>query len=355
MGLFKPKAPKGTVALAARGVRYPIRMDNKKRNTRWWIMLSGVLTVTVAAAGAVKNHGLLSDVMQFSVSENGEDTYGPAYGFLLRHMSQLRAGAPLPKVSLFDQGVSTAALPIGVYPLSETFTLDFADPRTIDPMETAFMEIDNTAYLELQAELTANAEQSLVAPGAATVVLSGVTMTVWQDYASGTVGSRPLWKPRMRQFSQPLTGANQDDQFPVKSQAAKVRSVTLGAIATDADGGTVIVSDAITALRLIGDTENGNIIGPNKANFKQLVNSQRMLAGGDVAALDAFYTAYFAEYGRHSNVINPLDFPNLRYEMQDAVSASGATQVVALLEELTTPPQNPGNRVTSAALPEWAK
>lgn len=355
--MFKPKSPKGQVLIPSPSIRYPVKLDNYQRTVRLWITLSLTLTVGVAPAGAVKNHGLPSDVFQLAISENGEDTYGIAPAWMLRHLSQYRAASPLPKTSLFDLGVSTTALPIGAHNISETFSIDFADPRTLDPLETAFMETDPTAYLQVEALMNPNAAVSLVAPGGggATLAISNAQMTVWQDFASGEVGQLPLFKPRVRSFSQTIAGTNADDPFYVKSQAKRIRTIVLGATATDADGGTQIVSDAIVAVRLIGDGKNGNIIGPNKANFIQLVNSQRALAGGDVAALNALYAQYFPEYGRLASTIDPRDFPNLRFEMQDNVSAVGSTVAQAIIEELTVPAQDPNYRVTSTALPAWAE
>lgn len=353
--MFKPRDPKGQVLIPSPSIRYPVKLTNYQRTTRLWITLALIVNVAGVAAGAVKNHGLPSDVMQIAISENGEDTYGIAPAWMLRHMSQYRGGSPAPKTSLFDLGVSTTALPVGAHAISETFTIDFADPRQLDPLETAFMETDPTAYLQVEALLNPNAAASLVAPGAATVTISGASMTVWQDFASGEIGQLPLWKPRVRSFSQTIAGTNADDPFFVKSQASRIRSIVLSATATDSDGGTVIVSDAISAVRLIGDGRNANIIGPNKADFATLVESQRLLAGGDTAALEAIFMQYFADYGRLASTIDPRRFPNLRFEMSDAVSASGSTVAQAIIEELTTPSQSPDYRVTSTALPPWAE
>jgi hypothetical protein len=345
-------APKGSVTFptALRGVRDHVTLDNRQRAVRLMVTIAAVLTVAGGPAGLVRNGGMLSNCVQFAVNENGEDTWGVVDGTLVRALAEFRASQPLGGTFL----PASANLPIGAYTLRETFPIDFADPRCIDPMETAFKEQDPSSFFQLDMLVNANAENTLVAPnGGATVTLGPVTLTVWQDFATAAAGSEPLFKPRVRQISQVIAGTNPADILYVKTNS-RLRGLVIGAYATAADGGTIIVTDAINALRLIGDSANGNVIGPNQADFGDLVEFQRAIAGGDVTNLGAFLTSYFADNGRLGNTIVPVaQFPNFRYELNDAVSASGSTRAVVLVEELIRKPAVNGYPTVAPELPAW--
>jgi hypothetical protein len=345
-------APKGSVTFptALRGVRDHVTLDNRQRTVRLLVTIAAVLTVAGAPAGAVRNGGMLSNCVQFAVNENGEDTWGVVDGFLVRALAEFRSAQPLGGTFLPASG----ALPIAAYTLRETFPIDFADPRCIDPMETAFMEQDPSSFFQLDMLVNANAENTLVAPaGGSTVTLGPVTLTVTQDFATGAAGSYPLFKPRVREISQVVAGVNPADILYVKTNA-RLRALTVGAIATAADGGSLIVSDVMNALRLIGDSANGNVIGPNQMNYADLVNFQRAVAGGNVSNLNAFLTSYFADNGRLGNTIVPVaQFPNFRYEFNDQPSASGSTRIVALMEELVRKAPVNGYATVAPELPAW--
>ncbi len=348
------RSNKGTAALnmATAGTRVPVILDNRQRTNRLIVTIAATLTVIGFAAGPVRNGGRLSAVFQHAVNENGEDTFGIADAYMLRALAEYRAGQPLAGVTL----PASAALPVAAYPLRETYEIAFGDRRSLDPAETYFMEADPSSFMQLDSLVIPNAIPTLVAPGGlgATFTLTGITVTVEQEFATGAAGTLPLFKPRVRQLSQQVAGTNPQDIFYIKTQS-RLRSLVVAAEAiVAADGGRVIVSDVITALRLIGDAQNANVIGPNQTPYNILVDSQRQVAGGDVTALGAFFTAYFADNGRLSNTIVPASqFPNFRYELSDAISATGSTRVNVLMEELIRRAPVNGYNTVAPELPAW--
>jgi len=348
------RSNKGVAALdmATAGTRKHVILDNRQRTNRLIITIAATLTVIGFAAGAVRNGGRLSAVMQHAVNENGEDTFGIADAYMLRALAEYRAGQPLAGVTL----PASAALPIAAYPLRETYSLDFGDRRMVSPAETYFMEADPSSFMQLDSIVIPNAIATLVAPGGlgATFTLTNITVTVEQEFASGAAGELPLFKPRVRQLSQQVAGTNPQDIFYIKTQS-RLRSLVVAAEAiVAADGGRVIVADVITALRLIGDARDANVIGPNQTPYNVLVDSQRMVAGGDVTALGAFFTSYFADNGQLSNTIVPASqFPNFRYEFASAISASGSTRINVLMEELIRRAPVNGYNTVAPELPAW--
>lgn len=348
---------KGTVPIALTGARASVILDNRVRTHGLVVTLRGTLTVAVAQAGATRNGGLLSTIFQFAVNENGRDTFGPARGYMLRQIAESLAAQPLGGTVV----PASANVPIGVYPLEETFIIPFAD-RQINPAETAFMEEDPTSFFQLDVfcNLAAQAAaNTLVAPagGGSTQVLSGLTMTVEQIYAPASqVSQLPIWKPRYRELAQVVAGANTDDLFFVKTES-RLRRLTIAQEATiTADGSLSVVNDIATALRLIGDV--GNVIGPNQSPYDSLVESMHAASGGDTSAFGgSVFTADFAPDGRLGDTIIPkLSFPNFRFEVNDAPSAIvGPSRLVVGIWELTRPIiPNSAYPVVDPKLPDWA-
>lgn len=347
---------KGSAALSmlTAGNRESVILDNRQRTAKLIVTIRGRLTVAGFAAGAVRNGGRLSAAIQHAVNENGEDTWGIADAYMIRALAEFLAAQPLGGVTL----PASAALPIGVYPLEETYAINFADPRAVDPAETYFKEADPSSFFQLDTLILPNAIATLVAPGGlgATFTLDQLSVEVEQVFATGAAGTEPVFKPRTRQLRQPITGTNPADIMYIKT-AARLRSLTCAAeVIVAADGGRLIVGDAILALRLIGDAANANVIGPNQSFYDALVESQRQIAGGDVTALGAFFTAYFADNGRLANTIVPQSqFPNFRYEFSDRLSllAVGSNAAVVLVEELLRKAPVNGYPTVSPELPDW--
>ncbi len=337
---------KGTVALLADGNRQTINLDNRVQSGRLVATIAGILTVAGAPAGAVRNRGLLSSAIQLSVVENGRDTFGLARARVLRAIAERMAGQALPATALPASG----ALPIGVYPLRETFEIAFNNRLAVDPWETAYMEADPGSFFSVDALMTNNAIACLVAVGGATVTLTGVTVTIEQvaDPARGTL---PLFTPNYREQVQTVAGANPADLFYIKSRS-RLRSLIFAPEAQTADGGVVEAPDVITALRLIGD-DGRNIIGPTQTPWLSLVNDEASNTGGLINP--AYLFVNFQDNGRLTSTIVPSrEYPNFRAEFADQLSALGVTsRIVCGITELTrTPPLN-GYATVAPELPAW--
>ena len=361
---------KGTavLTLADGATRYPVILDNRMRTDRLIVRVRGTLNVTVAAAGAIRNGGDISAVVQHALNANGEDVFGIARGALLRFRSAYRSGQNTGVVRLGD-GLTVAqqaAVPVGAYALESVYEINFSDRMNVVPGETAFMESDPSSFLQLDSILNANGPTSLVAPGGATLSLTGVTVQVEQVAAPAAGNALPVFRPRYRELSQVVAGANAQDTFYIKS-AQRVAELIIAAETTVADGGTIYSAAVLNSLRLIGDG-GANIIGPGQTPFSVLVDSMRALTGGDVvlgansegaldagAQIKAMFMADFAQYGRLKDTIVPQrQYPNFRIEANDQPDPAATTsRIVVGLTELVRPGEENGWPVVSPELPAW--
>lgn len=361
---------KGTavLTLADGATRYPVILDNRMRTDRLIIRVRGTLNVTVAAAGAIRNGGDISAVVQHALNANGEDVFGIARGALLRFRSAYRSGQNIGVTRLGD-GLTVAqqaAVPVGAYPLESVYEINFSDRMNVVPGETAFMESDPSSFLQLDSILNANGPTSLVAPGGATLSLTGVTVQVEQVAAPAAGNALPVFRPRYRELSQVVAGSNAQDTFYLKS-AQRVAELIIAAETTVADGGTIYSAAVLNSLRLIGDG-GANIIGPGQTPFSVLVDSMRALTGGDVvlgansegaldagAQIKAMFMADFAQYGRLKDTIVPQrQYPNFRIEANDQPDPAATTsRIVVGLTELVRPGEENGWPVVSPELPAW--
>lgn len=347
-------ANKGTVAVPLTGQRASVVLDQRKRTDHILVTLRATVTVAGAPAGAVRNGGRISPILTHAINENGEDTYGPARAWLLRQLAEFGAMQPLALTPLPASG----ALPVATYEIYEQYTINFGSRRLVGPSETAFMERDPSSFWQLDTFVSPgiNAVNTLVEPaGGSTVTIDALTVTAEQIYAELAGASFPIYKPRLREQVTTVVGTNPQQILYQKSQQ-RLRALVIGTeVTVTADGGMVIVDDTITALRLIGDG-GFNVIGPNQSAWDDLVESQRRIAGGDVAFAGGSFTRDFADDGRLANTIFPeFQAPNFRYEAAIQPSAIvGTNNVVQLIEELTRPSAANGWAVVSPELPEWA-
>lgn len=358
---------KGTavLALADGATRYPVILDNRMRTDRLIIRTRGTLTVTVGAVGQIRNGGDISAVVQHALNANGEDVFGIARGFLLRQRTAYRAGQSIKVVRLGDNLTIAQqnALPIGVYNLESVYEMNFADRMNVIPGETSFMESDPSSFLQLDSILNANAVRTLVGAGAGTAVLSNVTVQVEQVAAPAAGNALPVFRPRYRELSQVVAGANAQDTFYIKS-AQRVAELIIAAETTLPDGGTVYSGAVINSLRLIGDN-GANIIGPSQTPFSVLVDSMAEVAAGDLTfdvsngtiltPVKAIRVEDFAQYGRLKDTIVPQrQFPNFRIEANDQPDPAATTsRIVVGLTELVRPGEENGWPVVTPDLPGW--
>ncbi len=337
-----------TQGMTATGTRFPVILDNKMRTEALLVRLNATFGQAGAPGGVVKNGGSIRSIFQHAVNENGEDTYGIARAWMLAQLAEFDSGSPLGFTRLPNPGV---ALPIGNYNLMEQFLIPFGMLRQLSPSETYFLEADPSSFLQLDSLVIPNAIPSLVAPGGVQT-LTNLQVTVTQIAAPAASGPLPLFKPRYRELVQQVAGINPQDLQYLKS-STRISHLVLAAEATDADGGTIIVNNAIVAARLLGDGAGATLIGPNQEAFADLVNSTRYYAGGDVAFLGATFTQNFIANGRLSNTIRASAFPNLRWELSDQLSGALPTRIVTGMRELTTPAPRGSWAVVSPTSPDW--
>lgn len=356
-----------TLLLADGATRYPVILDNRMRTDRLIVRVRGTLTVAGAAAGAIRNGGDIAVCVQHALNANGDDVFGVARGAMLRFRSAYRAGQNTGVIRLGDglTAAQQAAVPVGAYPLESVYEINFADRMNVVPGETAFMESDPSSFLQLDNILNANGPNSLVAPAAATVTLTGVTVQVEQVSCPAAGAALPIFRPRYRELSQVVSGANAQDTFYIKS-SQRVAELMIAAETTLADGGTVYSAAVLNSLRLLGDG-GANIIGPSMTPFSVLVDSMKEVSAGDLtfensvgaavprAQLKAIYMADFVQYGRLKDSIVPQRmFPNFRIEANDQPDPAATTsRIVVGLTELVRPEDENGWPVVDPQLPAW--
>jgi hypothetical protein len=348
-------ADKGTIPVPLNGTDALVQLDNRKRTDGVFVTVRAQIQVLGAPAGAVRNGGRISPILSHSMNENGEDTWGPARAWMIRQISESESAAPLAVTPLPASG----ALPIGVYDVYEQYFIPFASRQLVEPSETAFMERDPQSNLYLRTFITTgrNAITTLVAPaGGSTVQINSLTVNVKQLYADLSGAKLPVYKPRLRENSEPVVGTNPQQLVFLRSQQRLRRTAIGQELTLTADGGTVIVDDIILATRMIGDG-GFNVIGPNQSSFEDLVEAQRFNSGGDSTFAGSCLVTNFAPLGRLKDTIFPAyQATNFRHEASVRLSPTGAgtSLIITELEELTRPDANGEWLVVDPVLPEWA-
>lgn len=333
----------GSLAMTANSARVTIaQLMNRIQNARLLVRIQAQVDIAANPAVAIRNGGWLSSGMLFAFSDGGRDTMQLMNGRLLRGLSQAFSAQPI-------GGSPLASTAIGTYQIDEYLALDWVNRLAVDPYETAYKEADPNSRVTLDGALLSNAIACIVEAGTAVVTLSNVVVTVTQ-YGDPARATEPLFTPNLRVITQPISGASSQDIVYTPTRS-RLRSMFVSPQVTTADGGFITATDAISALRLIGD-DGRNIIGPNQTAYEQLLQEQTMRFGGQV--IPGLYID-FQDGGRLSNtIVPPREFPNLRFEFADQPSALGtSTQHMVVLTELTrTPPFN-GYPTVSAELPDW--
>lgn len=345
---------KGQTAALAVGGNAVIDLDNRMQNGYIELTLAGTLNVAGAATTATRNRGLISSAMQFSVLENGSQEWGlPIEGRLASFLSTSLSARTQSVIAL-----AAGSLAVGSYPMRETIRLPFANPLAISPRETNYMERNPNARFQLQAFLKSNAVACLQSVGAATVTLTGVTVTV-QQFADPAEPSLPIFKPRYREITQNVVAANPQDVFRIDTPY-RLQAMILTQEADVSGGGTVETNDIINGLQLLGDSGK-YLIGPNDSSFRSLVERSEQEFGGDVTAGGTF--AYLALNFQRSGRLSDVPFPSREYSnfrlqinSQPSVLAGATASRYRLgIIELTRPDPVGGWRTVSEELPEFVK
>jgi len=349
--------PKGSVSLTPGRGFQGVNLDNRVKTRALRVTVSGGLDVSGAITGQVRNRGLASAGLQFQMTENGNVTYGLARMRILRALAEAGAAQSLYANSNVTTplGGGSGTLAVGQHAFREVFDIAFADPRSLNPMETAYMEATPNSFLTANFQAVSAFIACLVDVGAADVELTSLEVSV-EQMADSASSQLPFFKPWYQESELPVNGVAANLPLYIKTRS-RVRSVMFAPEVVMADGGVVEAPDVITALRLIGDG-GANIIGANQQDWRSLVAGQAASQGGQVSA--AYFLANFQEGGWLSRTILPeREYPNFRAEMATALSAIlGSNSVVIAVNELTRTPPNASGYATVCPpqeLPAWAQ
>jgi hypothetical protein len=301
----------------------------------------GVLVVARArlrilnnVATLLRNRGSIwAAFTEVGVEENGVDTqrYDPR---ILRFTSEMFAGSAI--------RATRGAVGIATYNLVEAAMLWFSHPLSATPAEVTYIEKDAGKRLRVFATMVQDAgggAGALVTPGVGGLgvdaILDQVALDVVQVYDPRTVGL-PFFLPRVREITLPVAGANGRARFEIDS-TDPIRWLIL-----QQDSSLGEVADIITQIGLRGDGDTGTIIGPQQIAYDNAVRLSEFFFSGDVfgAAQPAAFVAgpgglmgfNFQRAGRLSNLLNPKEITNLRFELGVTPTAlAGATDSLVRL------------------------
>jgi hypothetical protein len=317
-------APANTI-IPVGGERAYSRLKNGAKSYAALLTARADVNVAVAPAGALRNRGSVWALFdEVGIEEDGRDRHRYD-GRMLRYISEMFAPSPLTAIR--------ADTPVALYHLEESAVIWFSHPLTAAPQETAYRELDARRLLQVFARMVAapgavlNAR--LFTVGGATVTISNVSISVTQLYDDRSP-DLPVFIPTVRQITEPITGANPEQQIWIKTPQF-IRGIV---IQQDADEGER--ADILTSFALRGDYRD--IIGPRQQNLDDLQHYSEFEQGGLVLSNQAYVGLNFQRAGKLSNVINPADDVNLRIEANVAPGAGTNPLLrIALLElERTT-------------------
>lgn len=288
------------------------------------VRIRGTATLAGGPATAIRNAGsLFALVDAIGIEENGEDRVN-IDGRMLRALSQMVAPRPLSAIRL-------ASYANGAYALEESAVIPLAWNLGVSPVETVFVERAPKQQTRVFTVFNASTgTTTLLATTAGTVTISNLTITLEQIYDDASI--RPIFIPRIRNYSEVVPGANAGQIIYLKSDRW-IRGLILRQDSTVGE-----VDDIVNNIALRGDFRD--YIGPGLVNFEDLVRGREFEFGGSLTAagIDAtaaapvqpdrnvYLATNFQEAGRLSNILNPNVDLNLRWvaDVQASVTA-GAT------------------------------
>lgn len=271
--------------------------------------ISSTLTIAGGPITAIRNAGsILSQFSEVGLNENGEDVvrFDPRLCGIISQANAARVVSSTRLTLLVD----------GVYSLEETVRIPLANPRAVNPAETAFVARDPRSAL--QAFITwVPSVAAICNAGAATVTIATPTVTVEQHYDDETGEFPPILRPYYQELILPVQNTANNVPFYIRTTRY------LKAIAIQQDTNVGEVADIVSGLIFRGDRRV--YIGPNAVDFESLQREQEFELAGD-----NFRSGYLfvdlQRSGRLSNIINPNTDTNLRLELNVAQSAAaGAT------------------------------
>lgn len=292
------------------GQRVRSRLINGVKSYAAYVHARARVQIAVAPVGAIRNRGSVFALFdEIGIEENGRDRHRYD-GRLLRFMSEMHAPSALTATRL----TSTA---IGTTNLEESAVIWFAHPLSAAPSESVYRELDARQLLEVFVRQVTNSVAALVTVGGATVTVDQVTVEVHQIYDSRSA-DLPVFIPTFRQVEEAVSAANPQLSSFIKTPHF-IRAMV---IQQDTDVGEV--ADIVSAFALRGDFRD--IIGPQQAGFDAATFFQELEFGGSVFGNQGYLGLNFQRGGKLSNIINPSDDVNLRFEFNAApTGAAGAT------------------------------
>lgn len=302
------RTPLSTITPTA-GQRVRTRMINGTRSWAMMIHATAQVDITVAGAG-LRNRGSVFAIFdEIGIEENGRDRH--LYdGKLLRFLSEMHAPSVLSATRLATDGIQVATI------IQESAVIWFAHPLQAQPHELSFREADARQLLETFVKMSATPITAFTS-GTGTVTNIDVTLTHIHDPRSVVP---PVFIPTARQITVAIAGANTKEEIFVKTPHF-IRAFVLQ---QEDDAGER--ADIINKVALRGDFRD--IIGPQQLDLDEITRFQEFEFGGNVFASQSQLGLNFQTSGRLSNVINPVDDVNLRFELD--VTASGTNPIVRL-------------------------
>jgi len=295
-------------------IRFSTDAENNKRTERHLLRVTGQVDITGAGA-ALRNRGsILAALGDIGFSDGGVDKV-VLDARLARFIAEAMSPSALPATRLAGVGIQAATQ------LAETVPLWLASPRSLNPDETKYVEINK--QLQQKVFITPIRQITRLSSGGGLVgTITNVNATVESVYDE-MIGIAPVLTVYTSQVIQDVSGAN--TQLKVDLRGSRyTRGI---AIQQDTDQGEV--SDIINNLVLRGD--KGSIIGDRGIPFRDLVEHSQEEYGGAVTAALGYLFIDFQRYGRLTTLLSPYQDSNIRLELdvQPSVGNTGSKVRVA--------------------------
>jgi hypothetical protein len=326
-------SPRSTgLALAQAADRVPAKLVNGARTSGVLLIARATVQISVGAATALRNRGSVWSLFdRLYINENGRDV-STVRGNVLRYASELQAPS-----SLSAQRVSSTG--VGTYVLEEAAYFQFAHPLSLDPLETAYTERDTRQDFSVQFTMAQSFAGKLATAGGATIVVTGVNVDVIQDFElqQGNGATAPLFIPIIRETIQQVTGDVAADPIYIRTTNA-IRQF----IISQEDSVLGEVGDILRGFKLKGDYRD--IIGPTPITLSDLLlRGEFGFGGAAISSNKAHVALNFQRYGKLSQVLNPAQDSNLRFEISalpsvTGVAAGGTSQIRVTSFELFRDP-----------------
>ena len=279
---------------AVAGTAFPTDAQNNVRTERFQARISAPVDITVAGTGLRNRGSILGALGRMKFIDNGVEKF-VADLRLARYLAECMAPSPLPAVRLADADVQTVTL-------EETVPLWLASPRTIDPNDTKYVEVNKQGKLSFVIE--AGRGLAGIAEGVALAGTVGpYTITIEQIYDE-MLAIPPLLQTYFRQVEENVSGANSALKIDLKGD----RYIRLLIIQQDSNESEV--DDLINGVVLRGDRRS--IIGDDAVSFADLVQHAQEEFGGAVTQAEGYLIIDLCRYGRLATQFNPLEDTSLR-------------------------------------------